>query len=519
MSPGGTPPFWVIALAVATLTAGLGVVVLRPWQGPVADPARATWVIVFQLALTVLIMMTWSAPHLLDVRHRFAAQAAATGLTLRLVSSLWANQIATSLSVPSGTVQTGVTIMGGLSGTCLIAMVAALARRNERRRVTDYDAIVDAVVVGAAVALVIWESLAISGDGARLAFSAAAASTVAAASAVFVRLMLSSAWRLVTIRLLAIAVTLSAVVVLQSAYAGLATDPARDHQWELIAVVVYGTVASAVLHPSFRDLVDGGATEPAAQHGIARAVVLCAAMAVPSGVTLFRALHGARAAAADLAATMSVPSAFAGVVITLGVSWRLAQMVRECEATHRLLRHRSLHDDLTGLPNRAHLLEQLEEQIARVRTTPKHTAAGFGLMFLDLDGFKSINDTYGHHAGDTVLIDVAHRLADTVRTDDFVGRMAGDEFVLVCGQPSDEPTLRQLAERLRTAVEEPLPAEFGVVTPKVSIGIISVDHGTATARDAVSTILRRADAQMYAAKTAAAPPAPRTPQSLPRRLV
>lgn len=298
---------------------------------------------------------------------------------------------------------------------------------------------------------------------------------------------------------------------------GVHVGPDPDPYAEVVALAAYGTVAAAVLHPSFRQLVSDRRDALPPAHGLARAMTLCFAVIVPSTVAMIRAVHAL--GGGGWSAALAVPPAVAGMVITLGVALRLAQLLRERERTNDMLRHRSLHDHLTGLPNRAYLLEHLEQQIAHVRAHTAPTDLGFGLMFLDLDGFKSINDTYGHHAGDVVLTDVANRLADTVRTDDFVGRMAGDEFVLVCGQPSDEPALHQLAERLRTAVEEPLPAEFGVVTPKVSIGIVSVDRETALTRDAVSTILRQADAQMYTAKAATATPtaapAPREPRMSP----
>jgi diguanylate cyclase (GGDEF)-like protein len=225
---------------------------------------------------------------------------------------------------------------------------------------------------------------------------------------------------------------------------------------------------------------------------------------MPAAVTLVRSVMAIRDASADQWTTMlSLPSAGAGVVITVGVAWRLARLVREREQAHRMLMHRSRHDDLTGLPNRAFLLERLREAIERQQARPADSTGGFGLMFLDLDGFKSINDNYGHQAGDVVLIDVARRLAGAVRTDDLVGRMAGDEFVLLCGEPSDEASLRRLADRVRATVEAPMPVEFGVVTPRVSIGVIVVDHALASADDAVSTILRAVDARMYVSKRAA----------------
>ncbi|MBW3605688.1 MAG: GGDEF domain-containing protein [Actinobacteria bacterium] len=509
-----TPAWWLLPLAATAATAILGLAALRPWQTPTPPSARATWVVLQQVTMVTLIVLAWLTPRLTGLRHGLAARAAAVGIALQLLTSLWNNQLGGSYERFGTLLDSAIrAALTAGTGVALVILFGSITRRRVRSTGSDQTAIVDAGVISTAVGVLVWESLVVHLGATQWAVATAAIATavVIAATALFARLLLLSSTRTMpAVRLMGAALLLGMVVVVRFALDGMAGDPTRNHWWELSLLLAFGTMVAAILHPSMRMLVDDGEPETLPSEGTVRAVILCLAVVVPAAVTLIRvttAVWGA--SAGDWQTMLSVPPAVAGVVITSGVAWRLATLVREREETHRLLRHRSLHDDLTGLPNRAYLLERLEQRIASVRAQPRDGGAGFGLMFLDLDDFKSINDTYGHHAGDAVLVDVAHRLADTVRTDDFVGRMAGDEFVLLCGRPSDAPSLHQLAERLRAAVEAPMPAEFGVVTPRISVGIVAVDHEAASARDAVNTILRRADAQMYEAKrTARRPPAP-----------
>jgi diguanylate cyclase (GGDEF)-like protein len=123
---------------------------------------------------------------------------------------------------------------------------------------------------------------------------------------------------------------------------------------------------------------------------------------------------------------------------------------------------------------------------------------GFALMSLDLDGFKPVNDTYGHAAGDYVLAALAERLADAVRPGDMVARMGGDEFlVLVPVDPGvDNDWVRAMAARLREAVRRPLPIGDHSVSVGTSIGIVRFPGDGDRAED----LLKLADAAMYRAK-------------------
>ncbi len=140
--------------------------------------------------------------------------------------------------------------------------------------------------------------------------------------------------------------------------------------------------------------------------------------------------------------------------------------------------YRALHDPLTDLYNRGAILDQIERALAR-RTQR------IAVMYLDLDHFKVINDTRGHAAGDAVLQDVATRLVDTVRTGDSVARMGGDEFVILCDQVDNDRQAVDIARRCLKGLRD-CSATAGIAVQQP--------------RDAVDSIVRRADQALYHAK-------------------
>ncbi|MBL7549429.1 diguanylate cyclase [Frankia sp. AgB1.9] len=153
-------------------------------------------------------------------------------------------------------------------------------------------------------------------------------------------------------------------------------------------------------------------------------------------------------------------------------------------------RYRAWHDPLTGLANRTALLDRLERGLRRARADRRT----IGVLFLDLDGFKAVNDTLGHQAGDDLLRIVADRLQRAVRPDDVVGRLAGDEFAVMCDAIS-WADLRAIAGRVLTALAE--PAALGrTVRLGGSIGLALSGPGLADAEE----LLNAADMAMYDAK-------------------
>jgi len=153
---------------------------------------------------------------------------------------------------------------------------------------------------------------------------------------------------------------------------------------------------------------------------------------------------------------------------------------------------RALHDGLTGLANRPLLLETLARELAAARRDDSST----GLLFLDLDGFKPINDRHGHAVGDQVLVQTAARLQSTVRACDLVARVGGDEFVVLLPGLSGPTGLDVVADRIRAAVREPMSSIRGGLQIGVSIGCELVRAGALSAAE----LLARADAAMYADK-------------------
>ncbi|WCO68453.1 diguanylate cyclase [Iamia majanohamensis] len=168
------------------------------------------------------------------------------------------------------------------------------------------------------------------------------------------------------------------------------------------------------------------------------------------------------------------------------------QAVADMEARERHLTHQATHDHLTGLPNRALLEEHLRLAIDRVAQGQRAAS----VLLMDLDGFKPVNDTYGHPQGDLVLTELAGRLSGACRRGDIVARLGGDEFVAVVDPASDGDDGHHLAERLLAVVAAPLDAlPDGAPPLSASIGITA-----ARADDTVESLLARADEATYRAK-------------------
>lgn len=154
-------------------------------------------------------------------------------------------------------------------------------------------------------------------------------------------------------------------------------------------------------------------------------------------------------------------------------------------------RHLALHDALTGLPNRLLLQDRLVHALARARRDGTRIA----VLLLDLDGFKAINDTLGHQAGDLALRTVAERLATAARASDTVARLGGDEFVVVCDDLPDATHAHRAAERLQVAVAEPMLLEGRPWRLGVSVGLALAAGDVDATR-----LLQEADRAMYAVK-------------------
>ncbi|MFF0854838.1 putative bifunctional diguanylate cyclase/phosphodiesterase [Streptomyces sp. NPDC003280] len=168
------------------------------------------------------------------------------------------------------------------------------------------------------------------------------------------------------------------------------------------------------------------------------------------------------------------------------------------------LQHNAEHDPLTDLPNRALFTRRVQQALSGRRATDRGAALrGTAVLFIDLDGFKAVNDTIGHQAGDELLVQAARRLQDAVRQGDTASRLGGDEFAaLIAGDGSRDRAARErnileLADRLRTTLSQPYAIDGNDVRVNASIGVAFAEPGLGAGE-----LLRNADLAMYRAKSA-----------------
>lgn len=177
----------------------------------------------------------------------------------------------------------------------------------------------------------------------------------------------------------------------------------------------------------------------------------------------------------------------------------MLQDITDRHAAEEAVRFQTLHDTLTGLANRSLLMEQLEREVALGR---RH-GGSFAVIYLDLDGFKPVNDHLGHAAGDSLLAQVAERLRHCTRESDMICRQGGDEFVVLVPQAGSIPELETLGAKLLVQLQQPFHLKGGTVEDRTvqinaSLGIARFpDHG-----DTADALIQAADAAMYRAKTA-----------------
>jgi diguanylate cyclase (GGDEF)-like protein len=174
----------------------------------------------------------------------------------------------------------------------------------------------------------------------------------------------------------------------------------------------------------------------------------------------------------------------------LAIEWLTVQ--QELREANAALARAATHDGLTGLPNRALFLDRLAQAIARSMRSEELVA----VLFLDLDNFKGVNDTRGHEIGDRLLQTVAERLQRSLRVGETVARFGGDEFTVLLSSVSTETAAWQAAERLRTALQQPVELAGELLTPSASIGVACTRGGDVNPE----LLLHQADLAMYAAK-------------------
>ncbi len=166
--------------------------------------------------------------------------------------------------------------------------------------------------------------------------------------------------------------------------------------------------------------------------------------------------------------------------------------IRELKAVEQQLAHLAHHDELTGLPNRLYFKAQVEQSLQSARRN-QHMMA---LLFLDLDNFKLINDSFGHDVGDQLLKEIAHRLKNSIREEDTVARMGGDEFIIILNQIRDYDDASLVARNIVNEVTRPIHLPQHTLSPSTSIGISIYPNDA----ESVIGLQKAADHAMYSAK-------------------
>ena len=180
-----------------------------------------------------------------------------------------------------------------------------------------------------------------------------------------------------------------------------------------------------------------------------------------------------------------------GLVISLSDVTEDERRRVQTEQRIKLLEHQAAHDPLTGLANRPHLIRHLKQAI-RIEAA---SGRDVSLLFVDVDDFKSVNDRYGHAAGDAVLVEIGRRLRQATRGDDLVARLGGDEFVIVAQGITPEVAV-SLGNRVLGQMQSPFALGLEQVAVTVSVGLATTDGAVSDPAE----LLRSADRAMFDAK-------------------
>ena len=200
-----------------------------------------------------------------------------------------------------------------------------------------------------------------------------------------------------------------------------------------------------------------------------------------------------RNAALEIALAGTVLSLLLALLAWLLIHGRATALGLAAEMTQEI-RLMAQHDLLTGLPNRALFADRLGQELARA----KRQGGRFAMLFVDLDKFKAINDTFGHAGGDQALKWVAQQLVGSVRASDTVGRIGGDEFVVLLAQLSETDAILDLAEKVRTTLKQSITVNARELQVSCSIGVAVYPQDGVD----VDTLMKQADDAMYRAKAA-----------------
>jgi diguanylate cyclase (GGDEF)-like protein len=281
--------------------------------------------------------------------------------------------------------------------------------------------------------------------------------------------------------------TMTAMMVGDTAYAIIGVS-GRTYASPLLDVpflVAYTLLGVTALHPSVGEL-SRATRRPVQAWSGRRVALLVPALATPFVLLVVSGGHSA---------PYRLIIAVAGVLSVVLLMLRAVTAVQSQAAAERHSEHQVLHDSLTGLPNRRGISAEIEARLRRL------TPGGPGrvwVFLLDLDGFKWVNDSWGHDTGDQVVIEVGRRLRAAVPAAVHVARVGGDEFALTC--TGDQATAMRLVDDVRGCFGHPLPVRDTEVPISASIGIAHADGAVEAAAVTAEALMRDADTAMYRAK-------------------
>lgn len=257
--------------------------------------------------------------------------------------------------------------------------------------------------------------------------------------------------------------------------------------YDIPYLLSFGLLGAAALHPSMRMLTTGR-NRPVQAWSVQRLSVLVPALLVPAVLIL---------PDANLPLWTRWLQAIGSALLVAALLLRAGRAVQEQSRSRRVFQHLANHDALTGLANRTALNERLEDLVSR--------GTGVTVLFIDLDGFKLVNDSWGHAIGDELLVQVADRMRRQLPSDVMLCRAGGDEFLVVAPSRTQDPDGTVFAGFVITELSQPFQLSVGevVVTPSIGVATSSGrDTGADGERQSAQTLVRDADTAMYRAKDA-----------------